>query len=115
MQEDSELTQAAIALTNATAALTKAIAAMNKALEKRVQDDAWVTPRQAAARLGVQPLWILARIRDGRYKHGVHYVDTSDGDRPKYRVSVAAIEKELALVPEKRKPAKQKRDASRIP
>jgi hypothetical protein len=104
-EKDSELIQAVIALTNATVILSQAIAAMNKALEKRVQDDAWVTPRVAAARLGVKPQWILTRIRDGRYKHGVHYVDISDGDCPRYRVSVAAIEKELAKPPEKRKPA----------
>jgi hypothetical protein len=104
-QEDSELTQAAIALANATVTLSQAITTMQQALEKRVEGSAWLTPRQAAAHLGVKPLWILTRIRDGRYKHGVHYVDTSDGDRPKYRVSMAAIQKELIKPPEKRKPA----------
>jgi hypothetical protein len=106
-EKDSELTQAVIALTNATFTLSKAIATMNQVLEKRVQDNAWVTPRQAAERLGVKSQWILTRIRDGRYRHGTHYVDTSDGDRPKYRVSMAAIQKELAKLPEKRKPAKR--------
>ena len=106
-QEDSELTKAAIALANATVTLSQAITTMQQALEKRVESSAWLTPRQAAAHLGVKPLWILTRIRDGRYKLGVHYVNTSDGDRPTYLVSLGAIQKELVKPPEKRKPAKR--------
>jgi hypothetical protein len=103
--EDSELTQAAIALANATVTLTEAIATVKQLLESRVEDSVWLTPRQAATRLGVKPLWILTRIRDGRYKLGVHYVNTSDGDRPTYLVSLGAIQKEMVKPPEKRKPA----------
>ena len=104
-EEDSELTQAAIALANATVTLTEAIATVKELLENRIGDSVWLTPRQAATRLGVKPIWILARIRDGRYKLGVHYVNTSDGDRPTYLVSLGAIQKELTKPPEKRNSA----------
>jgi|SRR4028119_1197795 hypothetical protein len=107
MEDDSELTKAAIALADATNALTKAIATVNQLLEKRVEGTAWLTPKEVASRLGVKHQWILTRIRDGRYKHGVHYVDTSDGSRPNYLVSMSAIQKELTKPPEKRKPAKR--------
>jgi hypothetical protein len=106
-EEDSELTQAAIALANATVTLTEAIATVKELLENRIGDSVWLTPRQAATRLGVKPIWILARIRDGRYKLGVHYVNTSDGDRPTYLVSLGAIQNEMVKPPEKRKPAKR--------
>jgi hypothetical protein len=105
--ENSELTQAVIALANATVTLTEAIATVKQLLESRIEDSVWLTPRLAATRLGVKPIWILARIRDGRYKLGVHYVNTSDGDRPTYLVSLGAIQKEMVKPPEKRKLAKR--------
>ena len=43
-EEDSELTQAAIALANATVTLSQAITTMQQALEKRVEGSAWLTP-----------------------------------------------------------------------
>jgi hypothetical protein len=107
MEDESELTKAAIALANATVTLTEAIAVVKQILEKRVEGTAWLTPKDAASRLGVNHQWILTRIRDGRYKHGVHFVDTSDGSRPNYLVSMAAIQKELTKPPEKRKPARR--------
>jgi hypothetical protein len=107
MEEDSELTQALLALTNATVTLTEAIAVVKQLLEKRVENARWLTTKEAASRLGVKPQWILTRIRDGRYKYGVHFVDTSDGSRPNYLVSVAAVKKELTKPPEKRKPARR--------
>ncbi len=105
--ENSELTQAVIALANATVTLTEAIATVKQLLESRIEDSVGLTPRLAATRLGVKPIWILARIRDGRYKLGVHYVNTSDGDRPTYLVSLGAIQKEMVKPPEKRKLAKR--------
>jgi hypothetical protein len=105
--QDSELTKAAIALANATVTLTEAIATVKELLQNQVSDSVWLSPKQAAARLGVKPISILSRIRDGRYKLGVHYVNTSDGDRPTYLVSLGAIQKEMTKPPEKRKPAKR--------
>jgi hypothetical protein len=105
--ENSELTKAAIALAQATVTLTEAIATVKELLQNQVSDSVWLSPKQAAARLGVKPISILSRIRDGRYKLGVHYVNTSDGDRPTYLVSLRAIQKEMVKPPEKRKPAKR--------
>jgi ATP phosphoribosyltransferase regulatory subunit HisZ len=102
-EENAELIQAIAALTAATNAVTDATAAVKQLLEKQVENAAWLTPKEAASRLGVTDKWILTRIRDGRYKHGTHFVNTSDGDRPNYLVSVGAVRKELVKPPEKRK------------
>jgi hypothetical protein len=42
--EDSELTQAVIALANATVTLTEAIATLKELLESRAGDSVWLTP-----------------------------------------------------------------------
>jgi hypothetical protein len=83
--------------------LTEATRAVERLLAERLQENRWTGIKEAAPRLGVSDRWILERIRRGSYKHGVHFVNTSDGGRPNYLVSVAAIRKELAKPPEKRK------------
>jgi hypothetical protein len=93
---DEEILQALKSLTEATRTV-------EKLLNERLQENSWLPIKEAAPRLGVSDRWILEKIRKRYYKHGVHFVNTSDGNRPNYLVSVAAIRKELAKPPEKRK------------
>jgi hypothetical protein len=90
-------------LIEALQTLKSAIEAVTQVLERLEEERAWLPIKEAAPRLGVSDRWILERIRRGAYKHGVQFVNTSDGGRPNYLVSVAAIHKELSKPPEKRK------------
>jgi hypothetical protein len=103
---EEKLSEAIAAQTKATIALAEATQALNKLLELQAREAAWLSPKEAAQILGVSDRYLLERIRDNRYRHGTHYINTSDGGRPNYLVSVAAVKKELSKPPEKRKPAK---------
>jgi hypothetical protein len=92
-----------ITLTEALQAVNSSLQALTLVLQRLEEDRAWLPIKEAAPRLNVSDRWILERIRKRAYKHGVHFVNTSDGDRPNYLVSVAAIRKELAKSPEKRR------------
>jgi hypothetical protein len=102
-ETDDELSAAIAAHTQATIALTEATQTLNRLLELRAKETAWLTPKEAAQILGVSDRYLLERIRDNRYRYGTHYVNTSDGGRPNYLVSVAAVKKELTKPPEKRR------------
>lgn len=92
-----------VTLTQALQALNTSLQAVLLVLQRLEEERAWLPIKEAAPRLGVSDRWILERIRKRSYKHGVHFVNTSDGDRPNYLVSVAAIRKELTKPPEKRR------------
>jgi hypothetical protein len=90
-------------------ALTEATRAVERLLDEQLQEKRpWIPVKEAASRLGVSHHWILERIRKRYYKYGVHFVNTSDGSRPKYLVSVAAIRRELMKPPEKRNTVKSR-------
>ncbi len=57
---------------------------------------------KAAAQLGVTADMLKDRIKDGRFRHGVHYIDTSDGLKPNYLVYVSAVRKYLNTEPARR-------------
>lgn len=62
-------------------------------------------PLEDAAKLvssGVSSEMLRERCKDGRFKYGVHYVNTSDGDRPNYLVKPSAVLKFFEVPPEKR-------------
>ncbi len=99
----SHLPMGEITLTEALQAVNNSLQTLTLVLQRIEEERAWLPIKEAAPRLGVSDRWILERIRRGSYKHGVHFVNTSDGGRPNYLVSVAAIRKELAKPPEKRK------------
>ena len=92
-----------ITLSEALQAVNQSLKALTLVLQRLEDEQAWLPVKEAAPRLGVSDRWILERIRKGSYKHGTHFVNTSDGFRPNYLVSVAAIRKELTKPPEKRK------------
>lgn len=64
----------------------------------------WVSPAEAAIHTGLSAWQIRERIRDGRWRHGREYIDTSDGNQPRYRINVAAVSRFAATPPEKRHP-----------
>ena len=64
----------------------------------------WVSPTEASVYTGLSPWQIRERIRDGRWKYGREYIDTSDGTQPRYRINVAAVSRFAATPPEKRHP-----------
>ncbi|MEM9091316.1 MAG: hypothetical protein AAGC93_21580 [Cyanobacteria bacterium P01_F01_bin.53] len=45
---------------------------------------------------------ILDDIKAGYLKYGVHYIDTSNGNRPTYAVRVSSLRKVYEIPPEKR-------------
>jgi hypothetical protein len=78
-------------------------------LLKQNSSDEWVEPKDFATRasMAVSVRMILERIRDGRLKRGTHYIDTSDGDRPNYLISIQACKTHFMKPPEKRRPAQK--------
>ncbi len=71
--------------------------------------DEWVEPKDFATRaaMAVSVRMILERIRDGRLQRGIHYIDTSDGERPNYLVCIRACKSHFMKAPEKRRPARK--------
>jgi hypothetical protein len=75
--------------------------------QAQASEQQWVSLEDGATALG--PVFSAAKIREdinaGWLKHGVHYIDTSNGKRPNYAVRVAALRTLYATPPEQRKPA----------
>lgn len=67
----------------------------------------WITLESAAAALGGISVGMLKdRCDDGRFKHGIHFINTSDGRRGNYFVKVSAVRKFFETDPAKRSPVK---------
>lgn len=88
----------------------QAAAALAQVLDQKqaqAAEQRWVSLEEGAAALG--PAFSAAKIREdinaGWLKHGLHYIDTSNGKRPNYAVCVAALRKLYATPPGQRKPA----------
>lgn len=79
-------------------------------LLKQSSRDEWIAPKDFPARaaMAVSSRMILERIRDGRLQKGVHYIDTSDGERPNYLVCVRTCKTHFMKPPEIRRPVRQK-------
>jgi hypothetical protein len=91
------------AVTAATISLNSAIQHLSQLLQRRHQEQALLPLEEAADQLvGVSRDMLLDRIRDGRFKYGVHYVNSSDGERPTYLVKLAAVRAWFDKPPEKR-------------
>lgn len=74
-------------------------------LRRDKQDDKWIGLKAAVEQLG--PAFSSRKIADdikaGLMKHGIHFIDTSNGAKPVYAVKVSALRKLYGLPPEKRK------------
>ena len=78
---------------------------------RRTLTDQWVSPGDFARESGmaISTRSITDRIQDGRLKQGIHWINTSDGNRPTYLVCVHTIMEYFKKPPEKRPPAKRNR------
>jgi hypothetical protein len=76
-------------------------------LQTEADENKWVTIESAAAALGdISENMLKQRCEDGRFKYGVHFINSSDGKRGNYFVKVSAVRKFLETHPAKRPPAK---------
>jgi CubicO group peptidase (beta-lactamase class C family) len=73
-------------------------------LKLEADENKWVSPEEAIAALGsgISRKMLVDRIKDGRFRHGVHYIDSSDGPRANYLFRVASVRKFFETPPEKR-------------
>lgn len=90
----------------AEAARVAAQTAMQLAEQLRLESDEnkWVPPDDAIAAIGsgISRKMLVDRVKDGRFRHGVHYIDSSDGDRANYLFRIASVRKFFETQPEKR-------------
>jgi hypothetical protein len=86
--------------------------ALNQALlqqltEIRVEqaETQWVSLEDGAKAMGsaFSARKILDDLKAGFLKHGTHYINTSNGNRPNYAVKVAALRRVYESPPEKRR------------
>ena len=94
----------------ATLAAQSALEAM-KQRKKADDENKWVTLTDAAHALGsgISAEMLKDRCVDGRFKHGVHFINTSDGSRSNWLIRVSSVRKYFETEPEKRSPAKLRR------
>lgn len=76
-------------------------------LQREIDENKYVSLESAAAALGqaISPEMLKQRCADGRFKYGLHFVNTSDGKRGNYGVRVATVRKFFETDPAKRPPA----------
>lgn len=102
MDELSAINQVLITTQQALAALAQMIAQK----QQQTTEQQWVSLEDGAAALG--PAFSAAKLRDdinnGWLKHGIHFIDTSNGKRPNYAVCVAALRSLYKTPPEQRQP-----------
>ncbi len=101
-----ELVEALNTVAEASNELVKAIANLQSCLQQISSQDPepeWMTLKEAVPKIGLTIRQMRDRINDGRWKHGKHYINVSDGLAPRYRVNCRAIDNIQALPPEKRK------------
>ncbi|MCT7992390.1 hypothetical protein [Laspinema olomoucense] len=102
-----ELTDALETVAEVTNELVKAIANLQSCLQEISKSEQsspeWMTLTEASPKVGLSIRQMRDRINDGRWKHGKHYINVSDGMAPRYRVNCRAIDNVQALPPEKRR------------
>ncbi|MBD2019407.1 hypothetical protein H6F43_04310 [Leptolyngbya sp. FACHB-36] len=109
--------ETALILETALKAAQSAVIAANAALEalnqrkQEADENRWISLSEAVAALG--PGFSIDMLRerctDGRFKHGTHFINTSDGSRPNYLLRVASVRKYFETEPERRSPTKLRR------
>jgi hypothetical protein len=96
-----------------TAAAAQATAIACQSLLEQIQAESaegWVSAAIAAEALGgaLSADSLCTRAREGWFKYGREYVDTSTGRRPHYGFKVSALRSWLETKPERRSPPKKK-------
>ena len=90
----------------AQTALTTAQACLQicEQMRSQAQDNSWVSLQEAAQRLGngISVKMLRSRIADRHFKHGTHFINTSDGGKANYLVKVSSVRKFFETDPAKR-------------
>lgn len=94
-------------LESATRSLIEAIGQFSQrlaVLEKDLNKNCWVSPSQIPEILGSGFSSGMVRnlIRSGELTYGVHYLNTSNGEKPNYLVNPLQIERYFLVPPEYR-------------
>lgn len=78
-------------------------------LQQEQNEARYVSLEAAATALGdgISAEMLKDRCKDGRFEHGKHFINSSDGDRPNYLIRVSAVRKYLETDPSRRKPPKR--------
>lgn len=78
---------------------------------RRTLTDRWVGSDDFARESGmaISARSITDRIQDGRLEQGIHWINTSDGDRPTYLICVRTVMEYFKKPPQKRRPPKRNR------
>ncbi len=95
-------------LQNAIAAqqqINQAILEQLRELTKQSSEVQWVSLEDGAKAMGpaFSSRKLLEDIKAGFLKHGTHYINTSNGNRPNYAVKVGALRRVYEQPPEKRR------------
>ncbi|MEM6452778.1 MAG: hypothetical protein AAF703_20975 [Cyanobacteria bacterium P01_D01_bin.105] len=86
-------------------ALNQAILQQLIDLKAERAETQWVSLEEGAKAMGsaFSARKILEDLKAGFLKHGTHYINTSNGQRPNYAVKVAALRRVYESPPEKRR------------
>ena len=95
------LTQAIDAQTEANKVLADATQAVTAYLSEQ-RNFIPISEAAKSRAIGAERQWYLDRIHGNDWKYGREYFDLSTGDRPNYRVNIAAILRWLRIHPAKR-------------
>jgi hypothetical protein len=94
----------------AQAALQTASACLKafELLQSQANDNKYLSPETAAKALGdISPEMLVERCRDGRFKYGREFINSSDGKRSNYLIKPSAVRKFFETDPAKRPPLRR--------
>lgn len=107
MQNDSSHWDAIRAAAQSNIQIGQALLRALEQAELDRQENQWISLEAAAAQLGeISAAMLKQRCKDGRFKHGIHFINTSDGDRPEYLVKLSAVRRYFETDPARRPPAR---------
>ncbi|MBD2076420.1 hypothetical protein H6F86_21545 [Phormidium sp. FACHB-592] len=90
-------------LIRALEANARALLLVAERLKLEASENQYVSLKAASAILGgITSAALRERCKDRRFTYGVHFIDTSDGDRPNYLVKPAALRKYFETDPAER-------------
>ena len=106
MNIDPLLLNSLVSAAETAKATAEACLTVFEQLRKEVEENQWVSLNDASAALGpgISAEMLKERCLNGRFKHGVHFINTSDGERSHYLIKVAAVRKVFETDPAKRHP-----------
>jgi len=78
--------------------------------QREIDENKYTSLESAAAALGdgISANMLKERCANGSFKHGVHFINSSDGSRSNYLIMVRAVRKHFETEPAKRSLAKRR-------